>query len=150
MEFENYDPNVRILPDICILISHTLSRLIDLEILEGFEIIIPDSIEYIVQILCEERLQAGFYNELDKLRKLEEERKIDILYCSYEMPEIKSRKELIAREDDLILEIAVITNSILLTSDKGLRDMAASVKQPVIYFPAKYQKKIKNISSDFK
>lgn len=150
MEFENYDPNVRILPDICILISHTLSRLIDLEILEGFEIIIPDSIEYIVQILCEERLQAGFYNELDKLRKLEEERKIDILYCSYEMPEIKSRKELIAREDDLILEIAVITNSILLTSDKGLRDKAASVKQPVIYFPAKYQKKIKNISCDFK
>ena len=65
------------------------------------------------------------------------------------MPEIKSRKELIAREDDLILEIAIITNSILLTSDKGLRIKASSVKQPVIYFPAKYQKNIKDISSDF-
>jgi len=41
------------------------------------------------------------------------------------MPEIKTRRELIAREDDLILEIAVITNSILFTSDKGLRDRAA-------------------------
>lgn len=149
MEFDKHDENIRILPDICVLISHTLSRLIELEILDGFEILIPDSIEYIVQILCEGRLQAGFYNEIDKLKELEAKRKIDILYCSYEMPEIKTRNELIAREDDLILEIAVITNSILLTSDKGLKDKASSVKQPVIYFPAKYQKEIKDIAEDF-
>lgn len=149
MELEGYDVNVRILPDICVLISHTLSRLIELNILNGFEILIPDSIEYIVQILCEGRLQAGFYNEIDKLKELEENRKIDILYCSYEMPEIKNRKELISREDDLVLEIAIVTNSILFTSDKGLRDKAISVKQPVIYFPAKYQKNVKDISGDF-
>jgi predicted PilT family ATPase len=148
MELDKYDANVRILPDICVLISHTLTRLIELNILNGFEILIPDSIEYIVQILCEGRLQAGFYNEIDKLKELEANRKIDILYCSYEMPEIKTRKELIAREDDLVLEIAVITNSILFTSDKGLRDKAISVKQPVIYFPAKYQKEIKDISGE--
>jgi len=149
MEFEKYDQGIRILPDICVLISHILSRLIELDILDGFEILIPDSVEYIVQILCEGRLQTGFYNEIDKLKELEAKRKIDILYCSYEMPEIKTRDELIAREDDLILEIAVITNSILFTSDKGLRDKASSVKQPVIYFPAKYQKEIKNIAEDF-
>lgn len=149
MELEGYAVNVRILPDICVLISHTLSRLIELNILNGFEILIPDSIEYIVQILCEGRLQAGFYNEIDKLKELEENRKIDILYCSYEMPEIKNRKELISREDDLVLEIAIVTNSILFTSDKGLRDKAISVKQPVIYFPAKYQKNVKEISGDF-
>lgn len=149
MELDGYDTNVRILPDICVLISHTLSRLIELNILNGFEILIPDSIEYIVQILCEGRLQAGFYNEIDKLKELEENRKIDILYCSYEMPEIKNRKELISREDDLVLEIAIVTNSILFTSDKGLRDKAISVKQPVIYFPAKYQKNVKDISEDF-
>ena len=149
MESYEYNSNIRILPDICVLISHTLSRLIELNILEGFEIIIPDSIEYIVQILCEGRLQAGFYNEIDKLKELDAERKIDIVYCSYEMPEIKTKKELVAREDDLILEIAIITNSILFTSDKGLRNKASSVKQPVIYFPAKYQKNIKDISSDF-
>ena len=149
MEFEKYDQGIRILPDICVLISHILSRLIELDILDGFEILIPDSVEYIVQILCEGRLQAGFYNEIDKLKELEAKRKIDILYCSYEMPEIKTRDELIAREDDLILEIAVITNSILFTSDKGLRDKASSVKQPVIYFPAKYQKEIKDIAEDF-
>ena len=149
MESYEYNSNIRILPDICVLISHTLSRLIELNILEGFEIMIPDSIEYIVQILCEGRLQAGFYNEIDKLKELDAERKIDILYCSYEMPEIKTKKELVTREDDLILEIAIITNSILFTSDKGLRNKASSVKQPVIYFPAKYQKNIKDISSDF-
>ena len=140
--------NIRILPDICVLISHTLSRLIELEIFYGFEIIIPDTIEYIVQILCDGRLQAGFYNEIEKLKKLEDQRKIDILYCNYEKPQIKNRRDLIAREDDLILEIAIITNSILFTSDKDLRDKASSVKQPVIYFPAKYQKNIKEISED--
>ena len=149
MELNRYNQNIRILPDICVLISHTLSRLIELDILDGFEILIPDLMEYIVQILCEGRLQAGFHNEIDKLKEIEAKRKIDILFCSYEMPEIKSRKELIAREDDLILEIAVITNSILFTSDKGLRDKASSVKQPVIYFPAKYQKEIKDIAEDF-
>ena len=81
MELNKHNLNIRILPDICVLISHTLSRLIELNILEGFEIIIPDSIEYTVQILCEGRLQAGFYNEINKLRKLEVERRIDILYC---------------------------------------------------------------------
>lgn len=145
MKFDESDLTIRILPDICVLISHTLSRIIELGFLEGFEILIPDSVEYIVQILCEGRLQAGFYNEIEKLKELEIQRKIDILYCSYEMPEVKDRKELIAREDDLILEIAVITNSILFTSDKGLRDKATSVKQPVIYFPAKFQKNIKDI-----
>ena len=71
------------------------------------------------------------------------------MYCNYEMPEIKTRKELMDGEDDLLLEIAILTNSILFTSDKGLRNKASSVKQPVIYFPAQYQKNIKDISGDF-
>ncbi len=146
MKFQESESSSRLIPDICVLISHTLSRLIKLGFIENFEIIIPDSMEYIVQILCEGRLQAGFYNEIDELKKLEAERKIDLLYCSYEIPQIKSKRELIKHEDDLILEIAVITDSILLTSDKGLRDKAAYVKQPVIYFPAKFQKNIKDIS----
>jgi len=150
MKYQESEATSRILPDICVLISHTLSRLIKLGFLENFEIIIPDSIEYIVHVLCEGRLQAGFYNEIDKLKELEAERKIDILYCSYQLPEIETKKELINKEDDLILEIAVATDSILLTSDKRLRDKAVSVKQPVIYFPAKFQKNIKEISSDFK
>ena len=69
MELNRYNQNIRILPDICVLISHTLSRLIELDILDGFEILIPDLMEYIVQILCEGRLQAGFYNEIDKLKE---------------------------------------------------------------------------------
>lgn len=146
MKFDESNSKVRILPDICILISHTLSRVIELGFLEGFEILIPDSVDYIVQILCEGSLKAGFYNEIDKLKELEAKRKIDILYCNYEIPILKTKKELIEQEDDLILEIAIITNSILLTSDKGLRDKATSVKQPIIYFPAVFQKNIKEIS----
>ncbi|MGF7119602.1 hypothetical protein [Methanobacterium oryzae] len=150
MKSDEYNSNIRILPDICVLISHTLSRVIELGFLEGFEILIPDSVEYIVQILCEGSLQAGFYNEIDKLKELEAERKIDILHCNYEIPIFKTKKELIDHEDDLILEIAIITNSILFTSDKGLRDKAISIKQPIIYFPGKYQKNIKDIYMNFK
>ena len=150
MKSEESSTNIRILPDICVLISHTLSRVIELGFLEGFEILIPDSVEYVVQILCEGSLQAGFFNEIDKLKELEAERKIDILHCSYEIPNFKTKKELIDHEDDLILEIAIITDSILFTSDKGLRDKAISVKQPIIYFPGKYQKNIKNIYMNFK
>ena len=149
MKLDEYNTNIRILPDICVLIYHTLSRLIELGILDNFTIIIPDTLEYIVQILCEGRLNAGFKNEIKKLKELETERKIDIINCNYEITNIKTKRELIAREDDIILEIAIITNSILFTSDNGLRDKASSVKQPVIYFPAKYQKNIKDISSNF-
>jgi len=138
----------RILPDICVLISHNLSRIIKMGILENFQIVLPDSMEYIVKILCDERLKAGFYNEISELEKLEEERKINILFCSYEMPAIKTKKELVQLEDDLILEIAVTTDSILFTSDKGLREKAVSIKQPVMYFPAKFQGELKEISND--
>jgi predicted PilT family ATPase len=72
-------PTVRILPDICVLISHTLSRLIKLEFLEGFEIVILDCLLYIVEVLCDGRLKAGFYNEIDELKKLEKNKKVNIL-----------------------------------------------------------------------
>lgn len=49
-------------------------------------------------------------------------------------------------EDEFILEIAVATNSILLTSDKSLKEEAASVKQPVVYIPPKFQKDIKELT----
>ncbi len=137
---------IRILPDICVLISHVLSRLIKLGHLNGFEIVIPDFVEYTVDILCENRLKSGFHSELDELRRLENDKLISILYCDYEKTLPDSRKELIDLEDEFILEIAVITNSILLTSDEGLKDEANSIKQPVIYIPAKYQKEIKELS----
>ncbi len=148
MRYNEDDPSIRILPDICVLISHTLSRVIELEFLDGFEILIPDFVEEIVSVLCEGKLKAGFFNEIEKLQKLEAERKIDILYCSYgvELPEDK--KKLIETEDDIILEVAVVTNSILFTADKGLKDKATSIKQPVIYIPPKFQKGIKELADN--
>ncbi len=137
---------IRILPDICVLISHTLSRLIKLGFFDGFEIVIPDFVEHTVDILCEGRLKSGFYNELHELRKLENNRIISILYCDYEKSLPEDRKSLIELEDAIILEIAVITNSILFTSDRGFKDEATSIKQPVIYIPPKFQKNIKELA----
>lgn len=141
--------SIRILPDICVLISHTLSRLIKLGYLEGFEIVLPDFVEFTVDVLCDGRLKAGFYSELDELRKLENDRIISILYCDYEKPLPETRKDLIDKEDKFILEIAVMTNSILFTSDKALKDEATSIKQPVIYLPPRFQKGIKELIQGF-
>lgn len=120
--------------------------MIKLGFLDGFEIVIPDFIEYTVDVLCEGRLKSGFYSELDELRRLENDRLISILYCDYEKPLPEDRDTLIDKEDDYILEIAVLTNSILLTSDNGLKDEATSIKQPVIYIPPRYQKNIKELA----
>ena len=150
MKFNEDVPSIRILPDICVLISHTLSRVVELGFLDGgFEILIPDFTHEIVSILCEGKLKAGFKNEIEKLQKLESERKIDILYCSYGVDLPENKKELINTEDDIILEVAVVTNSILFTSDKGLKDKASSIKQPVIYIPPKFQKNIKELAERF-
>ena len=116
--------------------------------MDGFEILIPDFVEEIVLVLCEGKLKAGFYNEINKLKELEAERKIDILYCSYGIDWPENRNKLINTEDDMILEVAVATESILFTADKGLRDKAISIKQPVIYIPPKFQKGIKKLAGE--
>ena len=148
MKSNEMDPSIRILPDICVLISHTLSRVVELGFLENFGILIPDFVEEIVLILCEGKLKAGFYNEIEKLKELEAKRKIDILYCSYGVDLPENKKKLIDTEDDLILEAAVATESILFTADKGLKDKAISIKQPVMYIPPKFQKGIKELADE--
>ena len=148
MKSNEMDPSIRILPDICVLISHTLSRVVELGFLENFEILIPDFVEEIVLILCDGKLKAGFYNEIEKLKELEAKRKIDILYCSYGVDLPENKKKLIDTEDDLILEAAVATESILFTADKGLKDKAISIKQPVMYIPPKFQKGIKELADE--
>jgi len=119
---------------------------VELGFLDCFEILIPDFVEEIVLILCEGKLKAGFYNEINKLKELEAERKIDIIYCNYGIDWPENRNKLINTEDDMILEVAVATDSILFTADKGLRDKAVSIKQPVIYIPPKFQKGIKKLA----
>ena len=87
-------------------------------------------------------------DEIEKLKELEAKRKIDILYCSYGVDLPENKKKLIDTEDDLILEAAVATESILFTADKGLKDKAISIKQPVIYIPPKFQKGIKELADE--
>jgi hypothetical protein len=80
-------------------------------------------------------LKAGFYNEIDELKKLENDKKINILYCNYDQPLPVDRRELIALEDDFVLEIVVITNSIFFTSNKHLKDKAVSLDNGYLYSP---------------
>ena len=122
--------------------------MVELGFLDGFEVLIPDFVEEIVLVLCEGRLKAGFYNEIKKLNELEAERKIDIIYCSYGVDLPENRNKLVNTEDDMILEVAVATDSILFTADKGLRDKAVSIKQPVIYIPPKFEKGIKKLAGE--
>jgi predicted PilT family ATPase len=141
---------IRILPDICFLISHVLSRLILLGHLNRFEIVIPDFVEYTMDVICENRLKSRFYSELDELRKLENYKLITILILWLWKNFTGCRKEIIDLEDEFILEIAVITNSVLLTSDEGLKDESNFIKQSVIYIPANIRKRLKNYQKGFK
>ncbi len=120
--------------------------MVELGFLDGFEILIPDFVEEIVLVLCEGKLKAGFYNEIKKLNELEAEKKIDMLYWSYGIDWPENKNKLINTEDDMILEVAVATDSILFTADKGLRDKAVSIKQQVIFIPPKFEKGIKKLA----
>lgn len=122
--------------------------MVELGFLDGFEILIPDFVEEIVLVLCEGKLKAGFYNEIKKLTELEKDRKIDILYCSYGVDLPENKKKLIDTEDDIILEAAAATESILFTADKCLKDKSVLIKQPVMYVPPKFQKGIKELADE--
>lgn len=121
----------RILPDINILINGNLSRCIEMGFFKGFEIVISDFILHDIDYLGDNR-KAGASNELKKLYDLEKENQITIFKCVDGIP-IPSRDEFDQIEDDKILEIANLTNSILLTGDMNLKDKAKADSRPTIY-----------------
>ena len=105
--------------------------------------IIPDFIISIVDILGDQK-KAGISNEVNKLRKLESDDKITIFKCIDRIL-IPPAQEIDAKEDDIILEIANLTNSILFTGDENLKVKAILDKRPTIYIHPKDSKKIKII-----
>ncbi len=131
----------RILPDINILISGNLSRCIDLGYFKGFEVVIPDFIMGALDYLGDSK-KAGATNEIGRLQELAEINKITVFKCvdGIEMPD---KNEFDHVEDDKILEIANLTNSILLTGDMVLKGKASLEKRPTIYIHPEDSKKIK-------
>lgn len=131
----------RIIPDINILVNGHLSRCIDLGFFTGFEIVISDFAMHVIDTLGD-GTKAGASNEINRLRKLEMEKQITIFNCMDNI-EIPSKEDFDLLEDDKILEIANLTNSILLTGDMNLKDKAILGKRPTIYIHPEDAKNIK-------
>lgn len=133
----------RIIPDINILVNGHLSRCIDLGFFTGFEIVICKFAMEIMDNLGDSK-KAGASKEIYRLKELEKENKITIFSC-VDNKKIPSKEDFDRMEDNIILEIANLTNSILLTGDMNLKDKAFLDKRPTIYIHPKDAKKIKQI-----
>ncbi len=138
-----YMINSRILPDISILISKSLSRLIELGYFNGFEVMVPEFILDVVDQFKGSGNKHAVTSELDSLRALEKLGKIRLNNLS-SLP-MKIDPSLFKEEDKMILELAHLTNSILLTSDQILKDRSVMQERPTVYVPPDVFGKLKMI-----
>jgi len=136
----------RILPDLNILISNHLSRLINLNYLLNSEIVISDYVMNCTDHYLGNKNKNAISSEIEKLRKIKNEGKISLYYYSDKIPIPKNQDEYNKLEDDNILEIAKITNSILLTEDKNFKDKAILQLRPVIFLSNKVVHTLKLLS----
>jgi rRNA-processing protein FCF1 len=137
----------RILPDLNILVSGMLSRCINLGHFDGFEIVIPTFVLEVIDVLLGSKEKKGASNEINRLIELAKEGRIRIFNCKYENPML-NKDELEIKEDNFILKLSNLTNSILFTSDRNLRDKALLGNRPTIYIDPKYGKNIKILCTD--
>ena len=138
--------NTRILPDLNIIVGNSLSRYINLGFFNGFEIVLPDFLVHAIDNFLGRKERSGALNELENLKKHKNEMRIDIYNppSDHNLKKLK-REEFESQEDDIILQLANQTNSILLTSDKGLKTKASLKNRPVIFIPPKVDSKLKFI-----
>jgi len=133
----------RILPDISILISKSLSRLVELGYFNGFEVVLPEFILDVVDRFKGSSNKGAVSEQLEDLRALEEAGKIKINNLSALPVKIDSSN--FQEEDKVILELSHLTNSILITSDKLLKDRAIMQDRPAVYISPDDFGKIKMI-----
>jgi rRNA-processing protein FCF1 len=135
----------RILPDVNVLIGGHISKGIQIGLFEHFEIVIPDFVMGVIDTLPSAK-KTGSSNEIERLKKSDMEGKITIINCKdgHKIP--RTKEEMDATEDDTILEIAKLTNSILFTSDDIMKDKALIKKRPTIYLHPEEASKIKIIT----
>jgi len=124
----------RILPDINVLVSKCLSRLVELGYFNGFEVVFPEFILDVVDQFKGSGKKNSVSEELDILRTLERGGKIKINNLST-LP-IKVDLGNLGDEDKVILGLAQLTNSVLVTSDKNMRDRALIQERPTVYISA--------------
>ena len=84
-------------------------------------------------------------DELGVLRKLANENRISILNYNDGFPILPSREQFESEEDDKILEIAHLTNSVMITCDGNFKDKALLANRPTIYIQRDMLEQIKII-----
>lgn len=134
----------RILPDVNVLISGHISRGIQLGMFEHFEIVIPNFVMGVIDTFGSGK-RTGASNEITRLKRSEMDGKISIINCKDGYP-IPPPDQLGTVEDDTILEIAKLTNSILFTQDVTMKDKAMIKKRPTIFLHPEEAGKIKIIT----
>jgi rRNA-processing protein FCF1 len=134
--------NSRILPDISVLVSKAISRLTDLGHFVGFEILVPDFVLNALDLLGSAQKDAASI-ELTNLRKLEQTGALKVINYKDGLKMPTTKEEFQAEEDNRILEIAHLTNAILVTSDKNLKDKALIGSRPTIHIPGEILGKLR-------
>lgn len=123
--------NNRVLPDVNILISKTISRLINLGCLRGVEIVFPVFILDVIDKFKGTPRKKAVSDELEALRKIEEKGLIRINTFPNLPIQIEAKPPI--DEDKVILDFAHFTNSILLTGDNVFRNRAIMSGRPTIF-----------------
>lgn len=135
--------NFRILPDINILVSRSLSKLIELNHFTGYEIVIPRLVMNVVDTLDAGK-KAGVSEEISALKSLEGQEKIKVIDYDDKYNE-SDVKNYLSQEDNYLSDISDITNSILITGDNILKSKVQLKNRPVIFIHPKYQSPIKTM-----
>ena len=140
----------RILPDLNILISRTLSRLVNLGYFNGYEIVIPEYYDkFIDQCFGKGNKRNGFLSEKGDLYKLKEQGRIRIHEHPSSGSKIANCSEEGKIEDDIIFDFAVNTHSILITKDKTLKEKSRERNLECIFFSQKVSGAAKDSSELF-
>ena len=137
-----YTVNNRILPDINILVSHSLSRLIELGHFTGYEIVIPRLLMHVVDNTNNRGIKIGISEEIETLKKIERDGLIKVMDYDDKLDTSNLTEK---NEDEYISLIADITNSILLTGDEVLKSRVQLKNRPIIFIAPDYHSKIKNL-----
>jgi len=135
--------NNRILPDLNILISNSLSRLIEMGLFEGYEVVIPKFAMKVAETLGGSK-KTGIHNEITKLKDLETENKIKVMHYGDDN-DTYSIEKMLNQEDEILAKISDETNSILITSDRLFQSTRQLENRPVILMPASIHEHIKTI-----
>lgn len=137
--------NNRVLPDMNVLVSKALSRFVGLGYFLGFEVVVPQFLMRVIDKYAGKAQKKAISDEIGVLRKLANENRISILNYNDGFPIPSTRERFESEEDDKILEIAHLTNSVMITCDGNFKDKALLANRPTIYIQPDMLEQIKII-----